>query len=237
MAPKSRRVVVSLFIFASIAGYGLYAENRTQHESAPSSTTDTGSIDNDKSAANVLERLEVKGRAPKTGYSREQFGNGWATINGCDLRNLILQRDLTGAAIDEEDGCAVMSGLLDDPYTGEQISFIRGQGTSNAVQIDHVVALSDAWQKGAQQLSEIERDEFANDALNLLAVDGPANMQKSDSDAASWLPSNKQYRCRYIARQIAIKVEYVLWVTGAEKTAMKRVLSSCPVQELPDIER
>jgi hypothetical protein len=237
MNPKLRRAVASLFVVVSIAGFSLYTETRSQHESAPSSATDTGSIDDDKSAAKALERLEVKGRAPKTGYSREQFGNGWAEINGCDLRNLILQRDLTGAAVDEEDGCAVMFGLLDDPYTGKQISFIRGQGTSNAVQIDHVVALSDAWQKGAQHLSEIERDEFANDALNLLAVDGSANMQKGDSDAASWLPANKQYRCRYVARQIAMKIEYVLWVTDAEKTAMNRVLSNCPTQQLPDIER
>jgi hypothetical protein len=238
MTPKLRRVVASLFILISLAGFSVYSESRSQDQVSPAQdSSDSISASDDRSAAMALERLEVKGRAPKTGYSRDQFGNGWAEINGCDLRNLILQRDLTGAAIDEEDGCAVMSGLLDDPYTGKQISFVRGQGTSNSVQIDHIVALSDAWQKGAQLLSGTERDKFANDSLNLLAVDGPANMQKGDSDAASWLPPNKQYRCRYVARQIAVKVEYVLWVTDAEKSAIQRVLSSCPAQELPAIER
>ena len=125
-----------------------------------------------------------------------------------------------------DDNCKVQSGKLSDPYTGELILFHRGEN-SNAVQIDHVVALSDAWQKGAQQLSFIERVSLANDPLNLLAVDGPANQQKSDSDAASWLPPNKSFRCQYVARQIAVKQKYRLWVTAAEKSAMRGVLGVC----------
>ena len=125
-----------------------------------------------------------------------------------------------------DDNCKVQSGKLSDPYTGEFILFHRGEN-SNAVQIDHVVALSDAWQKGAQQLSFIERVSLANDPLNLLAVDGPANQQKSDSDAASWLPPNKSFRCQYVARQIAVKQKYRLWVSVAEKSAMRGVLGVC----------
>jgi hypothetical protein len=101
------------------------------------------------------------------------------------------------------------------------------------VQIDHVVALSDAWQKGAQAIEFSDRVVFANDPLNLLAVDGPANQKKGDSDAASWLPSNRQFRCQYVARQIAVKQKYSLWVTEAEKAAMKRVLNGCGEQRLP----
>jgi len=101
------------------------------------------------------------------------------------------------------------------------------------VQIDHVVALSDAWQKGAQQISAEDREKFANDPLNLLAVDGPANAAKSDSDAATWLPPNKAFRCQYVARQIAVKRIYKLWVTEAEKDAMKRVLSTCDEERVP----
>ena len=95
------------------------------------------------------------------------------------------------------------------------------------------MALSDAWQKGAQQLDQDTRETLANDPLELLAVDGESNQQKSDSDAASWLPPNKEYRCRYVARQIAVKQKYVLWITQAEHDAMKRVLHNCPDQVLP----
>ena len=127
----------------------------------------------------------------------------------------------------------IASGQLDDPYTGKRITFQRGSGTSTAVQIDHVVALSNAWQTGAQQLSSEQRQQLANDPLELLAVDGPANQQKGDGEAATWLPSHKPFRCQYIARQIAIKRKYHLWVTSGEKAAMQRVLATCPGQGVP----
>jgi len=127
-----------------------------------------------------------------------------------------------------------LSGTLNDPYTGKVIEFKRGAGTSGDVQIDHVVALSDAWQKGAQNISPQKRNELANDSLNLLAVDGKLNQQKSDNDAASWLPPNKDYRCSYVARQIAVKIKYELWVTSAEHSAMSDVLRLCPQQVLPN---
>jgi len=182
-------------------------------------------------AAEALRLLAVKGRAPKTGYARTQFGDGWATTAGCDTRNIILNRDLKEASVNDK--CQVTRGVLNDPYTGKVITFVRGGSTSANVQIDHVVALGDAWQKGAQQLSSKEREQLANDPLELLAVDGPANQQKSDGDAATWLPSNKPFRCQYVARQIAVKQKYKLWVTSAEKDAMNRVLAACPDQGLP----
>lgn len=182
-------------------------------------------------AAEVLETLAVKGRAPKTGYTRTQFGDGWAMVRGCDTRNIILHRDMTQVVVD--DSCKVKSGWLKDPYTGKDIAFWRSAETSSLVQIDHVVALSDAWQKGAQQLSADERKALANDPLELLAVDGKANQDKSDGDAATWLPPDKAFRCQYVARQIAVKVKYRLWVTQAEKDAMNTVLQACPGQALP----
>ncbi len=187
-------------------------------------------------ARTVLDTLPVKGRAPKTGYARNQFGDNWTDDvdvegghNGCDTRNDILGRDLTDPAFQPGTrDCVVLSGTLADPYTGKTIDFVRGKNTSNAVQIDHVVALSDAWQKGAQQLTPRERANLANDPRNLLAVDGPANQQKGSGDAATWLPSNKSFRCTYVAKQIAVKAAYRLWVTQAEKDAMIRVLDGCP---------
>lgn len=186
------------------------------------------------SAVQTLETLSVKGRAPKTGYDRALFGRAWKDVdrNGCDTRNDILARDLDDITR-KGGGCTILSGVLNDPYSGKIINFVRGVGTSNAVQIDHVVALSDAWQKGAFRWSSEKRESFANDPLELLAVDGRLNMQKSDSDAASWLPPNKKFRCAYVARQIAVKSKYGIWVTSAEKAAMVRILSSCPNQRLP----
>jgi hypothetical protein len=172
-----------------------------------------------------LNQLAVKGRAPKTEYSRSQFGDGWSQIDGCDTRNMILKRDLQNVTIDPT--CRILNGTLQDPYTGKVIQFVRGNQTSQLVQIDHIVSLSNAWQTGAQQLTRIQREAFANDPLNLLAVDGKTNQNKSDGDAATWLPPNKQFRCTYISRQITIKKQYVLWVTEAEKTAMVQVIEKC----------
>ena len=186
---------------------------------APAQTQDTAA----QGVYEKLESLEVKGRAPKTGYARTEFGNGWAKVQGCSTREIILHRDVTNIVMKNE--CQVQSGMLDDPYTGEQISFHRDN--ARAVQIDHVVALSDAWQKGAQLLTTERRKELANDPLNLLASDGPANQQKGDSDAASWVPKNKAFRCQYIERQIEVKHKYTLWVTLSEKAAMQNVLRTC----------
>lgn len=179
----------------------------------------------------VLQQLPIKGRAPKTGYTRAQFGDGWAVTNGCSTRDIILNRDLQDVVTNSK--CEVVKGVLHDPYTGKTIPFERGGTTSAAVQIDHVVALGDAWQTGAQQLTVATRQQLANDPLELLAVDGPSNQQKSDADAASWLPPNKGFRCEYVARQIAVKYKYRLWVTAGEHDAMAGILHGCPQQFVP----
>ncbi|MFI6432853.1 DUF1524 domain-containing protein [Rhodococcus oryzae] len=192
-------------------------------------------------AVALLDGLPVKGRAPKTGYDRDLFGQAWSddvTVaggrNGCDTRNDILRRDLTEKTFKPGTrDCVVTAGVLDDTYTGKRIDFLRGEGTSTAVQIDHIVALSDAWQKGAQQLDEQTRRNFANDPRNLQAVDGPTNSQKSDGDAATWLPPNKAYRCTYVTRQVEVKAAYGLWVTQAEKVAIARVLADCATAPAP----
>lgn len=180
-------------------------------------------------ATEALGSLPIKGRAAKTGYARAEFGDGWQVVNGCDTRQIILYRDLTDETFVDE--CKIASGMLNDPYTATTIQYSSQE--SAAVQIDHVVALSDAWQKGAQTLTAEQREQLANDPLELLAVDGPTNQQKGDSDAASWLPPNKSFRCDYISRQIAIKQKYTLWVTQAEHDAMLSVLNTCPGQLLP----
>jgi hypothetical protein len=214
-------VVLGVLVLAGCTSGGADYNNSSRGVSAPGP------------AIVALEGLPIKGRAPKTGYNRDQFGPAWADIdlNGCDTRNDILARDLDQETV-EVDSCTVETGVLRDPYTATSVPFQRGTDTSRLVQIDHVVALGDAWQKGAQQLSPDERLYLANDPINLLATTGSINASKSDSDAASWLPPNRDFRCAYVARQIAVKQKYRLWVTQAERDAMAGILSTCPSEPL-----
>ncbi|WP_203963418.1 HNH endonuclease family protein [Actinocatenispora thailandica] len=164
------------------------------------------------------------------GYSRDQFGHGWIDTdhNGCDTRNDILRRDLSGVVAKAgTHGCVVAGGVLNDHYTGTTITFHRGETTSTAVEIDHLVALADAWRTGAQDMSTAQREQLANDPIELLAVSGPANESKGDQDASQWLPSNNAFDCTYVADQITIKATYGLWITSAEHDAMASTLRDC----------
>ena len=180
----------------------------------------------------ALNNLEVKGRAPKTGYARSQFPH-WSDPdrNGCDARNDTLKRDLTNITykVGTRD-CKVIAGQLLDPFSGKVITF---SATKVVIDIDHVVALSNAWQTGAAYFDKNKRSQIANDPLNLLAVDSKLNRQKGDGDAATWLPPSKAFRCEYVARQVAVKAKYGLWVTQPEKVAIDKILSTCVGQKLP----
>ncbi|WP_447925149.1 HNH endonuclease family protein [Georgenia muralis] len=201
-------------------------------ESAP---TAAGGGDGRPSALDAVALLLVSGRAPMTGYDRDLFAYREVDHdrNGCDVRNDVLRRDLSEFEIRaSSNGCTVERGILTDPYTGADVDFIRGAGSSSDVQIDHVVALGNAWAMGAQQWDEPTRHRFGNDPLNLLAVDGEINQEKGAGDLATWLPPNVAFRCEYTARQVTVKLEYGLRVTVAERDAMERVLRSCPAEPL-----
>ncbi len=228
-----KRLITALLLILSAIS-GIYIENQTAKKNeSPILEANSALIATVKttgqyvSALDGLSALGIKGRAPKTGYARKLFGDGWARDVTCDTRNRILARDLTNITY-EVNSCKVLSGTLIDPYTAQTLPFVRGQDTSDDIQIDHVVALSDAWQKGAQLLTTELRIKLANDGLNLLAVEGAVNQRKGDSDAATWLPPNVAFRCKYVARQVSVKLKYSLWVTVAEKDAMVAVLGSCP---------
>ncbi|MGX1161027.1 uncharacterized protein DUF1524 [Arthrobacter sp. SLBN-100] len=192
-ATKSLTVIASLFLAGSLSSCDAAAQTGTKiadaiQSAAPSIAVESpaGPAANQVEAATALTQLEtipVKGRAPKTGYSREEFGAAWADVdrNGCDTRNDILARDLEGESFKPgTQNCVVATGTLADKYTGITINFVRGQDTSSAVQIDHIIPLSDAWQKGAQQLSPDQRKQLANDPLNLMAAHGPTNGAKGE---------------------------------------------------------
>jgi hypothetical protein len=203
-------------------------------ETDPTTSTSSAASGSSELATAALAKLKVAASSSHDGYSRAQFlaSGDWNKWKKCDTREKILGRDLDEIKYGS-DGCTVESGILNDPYTGKTIDFTRGTSTSSKVQIDHVVAISAAWTTGASAWTFERRNELANDDLELLAVDGPANQQKSDGDASEWLPPNKSFRCEYVARQIAVKLKYALWVTPAEKDSMTTVLAGCPNEALP----
>jgi hypothetical protein len=246
---RMRRIIAALALLLGLATWViLNPKNYKQTPGVPSATNDTdaGTVEplgvatdsNDvnysspsadaKLARDVLEQLEVKGRAPKTGYSREEFYKTWPNIDGCSLRQIIIKREVGDSA--KMDGCDVIAGTFIEPYTGQTFTATQKSDFSKSIQIDHVVALSDAWQKGAQYKTKEERYALATDPLNLLAVDSSANQQKSDGDAATWLPPNKSFRCQYVARQVSVKYKYALWVTEAEHDTIADILENCPTE-------
>jgi hypothetical protein len=251
---RTAGAVVGSGLVALIVGAALAPGATPPLTTAPSADVAAASVTPTPAPSRIPKRgtalavgaaLAVKGRAPRTGYDRADYGPTWTDDtpvadghNGCDTRNDILRRDLDPVTVRAgTNGCLVVSGTLTDPYTGRRIGFVRGVTTSTAIQIDHVVALGDSWQKGAQSWTRETRIAFANDPLNLLAVKGSANESKGDGDTATWLPPDKSIRCTYVARQISVKAKYRLWTTSAEQAAMERVLTACPDQPIVTAEQ
>lgn len=184
-------------------------------------------------ARRMLDALPVKGWDRVQDFKRYRFGERWSDDvnvefghNGCNTRDDILRRDLAQIGL-RRGTCLVQRGVLHDPYSGQTIEFVRGPDTSEAVQVDHLVSLADAWYKGARSWDDARRRDFANDPRNLLAVSAQANFDKAFRDAAGWLPANAAFECEFVARQVTVKTAYGLWVSANEKTAMQRVLRRC----------
>lgn len=195
-------------------------------------------VHGDGSALRTLNTLETAPLGPSAGYNRvKDFGPAWPGIlgetGGCDTRNVILERDMTDTTMKPSDRCDVTKGVIFDPYTGRLEQFTRGYKTSSEIQIDHEVALENAYRSGAMKLSYQQRVRLANDPLELVAASGRQNVIKGADDAAGWLPAYKPYDCLYVARQIAVKAKYRLSVTPQEKQAMLKILDTCPMESLP----
>lgn len=214
---------------------GLTDSSPTSPESSSSSATNPSGA-----AARALDGLTIKGPAPMTGYDREgEFGPAYSDDvdvplgnNGCDTRNDLAKLRFDQVKIKPgTNDCVVASGQLEDPYSGTTIPYASGEGSDT--HLEHVVALGDAWRTGAQQFTEQQRENLANDPLNLLMVKGSLNMAKGDANIATWQPPNKAFRCDYAARQIAVKAKYDLWIVEAEKQTLATVLETCPGQKLP----
>ncbi|MFJ8233073.1 HNH endonuclease family protein [Streptomyces sp. NPDC094448] len=189
--------------------------------------------DADRAAARkLIGSLATKGRGPGTGYEREKFGRAWSDTadgvplarNGCDTRNDVLRRDGRELRFRDGSDCVVVAMTLSDPYTGKDIVWKKAKAAE--VQIDHVVPLAYGWRMGAARWTADQRERFANDALNLLAVDGPANQAKRDSGPASWLPPNKAVRCAYAMRFAQVARKYELLVTAPDRNMMLKQCGS-----------
>jgi hypothetical protein len=251
---KARRrglaVVLAILVIAAVAG-ALYWQERSLRErtsgpsptwrAEPTSTSDsgppppppTGDPSRFDTARQRLGQLEVRGWDRTSDFKRYRFGKAWSDDvdvefghNGCNTRDDILRRDLQNLVV-RRGTCYAQSGTLVDPYSGVIIDFVRSPETSKAIEIDHVVALADAWYKGARSWDPQRRLDFANDPRNLLAVSPKANFDKAFRDAASWLPPNEAFRCDFVARQIEVKAAYGLWLAAKEKKAMEAVLARC----------
>lgn len=191
----------------------------------------------------ALPKLTIADPGSMSGYDRDcgrghlcVFGSPWTddvTVpggrNGCDTRNDILARDFTPGTIKFKPGtrsCKVLSGRLDDPYTGETIEFDTDR--PREVQIEHVVSLGEAWRSGAHDWGLQRRKNFANDRLNLLAVDGPTNVDKSDDPLGEWMPPNDGYLCSLARITITLSHRYDLTITEAKRDVLADALGSCP---------
>lgn len=200
---------------ANLPGFGYNCD------AAPSATVDV--VDALRQLCALPVRLE--NHAPP--YKRQFFGSGWADLDhdGCDTRAEVLRRDFEAPRFSSRDPCRLVAGRFHDPYTGTIRSFAKPPGKS--VQIDHVVALGDAWVSGAFTWSLTQRQRYANDPGVLLATDGKANEDKEKSAADSWMPPNKAYHCAYARQQINVKYRWELSVTEPEKQALLQALSRC----------
>jgi Protein of unknown function (DUF1524) len=184
----------------------------------------------------ALDRLVIRPRPVGTeGYDRDAFGSDWVDTddNGCNQRDDVLLRDAVPGTtrVQQQGACDhdVLAGTWRDPYTGHTLRFtdLKNLSQAEAIQIDHVVPLAEAWVSGARGWSSDRRKVFANDLDELLAVDGPTNASKGDDDPAAWRP-RKGYQCAYAKHWITVKLRYRLAVDPSEKAALEQMLGYCP---------
>lgn len=166
-----------------------------------------------------LSGIDIVAHLPRNvpDYDREaQFGDWVSTGDGCDMRQRILRRDLVDETL-YPDGCTVATGTLHDPYTGDTIHFTHDDYF--AVQIDHMVPLGLAWDSGAYEWTQEQREAYANDPKVLLAVDGPTNGAKSDQSLSEWLPPH--HVCGYERHYLRVIKAYDLVITRADARTVR----------------
>ena len=172
-------------------------------------------------AASMLAGLAVAAEGSLDGYDRDLFPH-WINQSGsCDTREVVLQRDGSGVAVDSS--CQPTSGEWYSVYDAIWVS------DSSDVDIDHIVPLAEAWRSGASGWTTARRQQLANDLsiAQLIAVSATSNSSKGDRDPSEWTPPNQNTWCIYAREWIWVKDAYGLTVDTAEKGALQSLLGSC----------
>lgn len=222
-----------VIIAIGAAGMALWLNHTEPQRAEPPAGPDpTGTALPDAELARAdLERLTVAWNRNWESYDRTAFGPGWSgrggeprLSDGCTAREDVMKRDLTEVRLADSNSCLVLSGTLLDPYSGERLPYNRFKASE--IEIDHVVALGDAWRSGASGWSAEQRERFANDLGNLLAVQKQANQDKGSKTPDQWRP-REGYWCDYARRWVAVKARWQLTVQPTEKSALADMLGSC----------
>jgi hypothetical protein len=191
------------------------------------------------SALALLQTIRVENEY-QVGYDRALFDH-WRDVDGdgCDSRDQVLKRDSISLPQVDPIDCNVVAGDWVSPYDGARWS------NPSDIDIDHVVALKEAWDSGAWAWSAAQRKAFANDTSDsrtLLAVTDSVNQSKSDKDPSNWLPPLQSYTCTYLGNWIAVKVRWSLSMDSSEFGRIKNLLQSmcsslniAPIPNLPNI--
>ncbi len=172
-------------------------------------------------AASLLAKVRVTAEDESWSYDRDEFDHWTMRKGNCNVRSTVLINE-SRTKVKKTKKCSVEKGRWVNEYTG------RATKNPRSLQIDHRVALAEAWRSGAWKWSAAKRRGFANDTTyshSLLAVSAHSNRAKSDHDPASWLPS--QGKCQYVARWIAVKYRWNLTVDRAEKSVLTSYLGQC----------
>lgn len=178
---------------------------------------------------NQLLQLPAGPIAPPAPYDRAEFGQRWADVDrsGCDQRNESLSSAMTEISYRAgTHDCVVETGTFHDAYDGTSWSFAKSED-GGGVQIDHVVPLAHAWEMGAGDWTEDEREVFANELINLQPTAGTYNGSKGSRGPLEWMPVDETYHCTYLRRWTQIKVTWELAVTDDERTFLSDSLMVC----------
>lgn len=234
-ARKSWGAAAAALVIAA-SGYAV-SQSETDLEPQPTLTA-APFLESSVKLQAVLQALPMVEPGTVPGYDRScspgdgcVFGPAWTddtaaplAHNGCDTRNDVLQSSLTNVTLRPgTNGCVVESGTLLDPYTGEQVEFIKSRASE--VQIDHLIPLAYAWRHGAGEWPLDKREAFANDPANLRATIGSVNQSKSDSGPEEWMPAAGQ--CGYATAFASVAADYGLSITAGDRDVLA---AACPVE-------
>lgn len=224
----TRRVWSNLAIaavVAVIAGFaGAAVSNGMLGEDVPPPKTPADAITYTQAHDALIDAARsIAPAGSMAGYDRDQLFPDWADLDGdgCDTREEVLMRDATEYTRFDHGGRCIGSLHIEDPYGQGPIEVLGN------IQIDHVVPLGVAWRSGGRGWTAHQWEVYANDELNLLAVDGGENMSKGDQTPDEWMPP-KNFHCGYAKVYAVVIAHYGLTLTQSTWDTLSDALEDCP---------